>query len=407
MMEIMEPLVTLTRAEGLGMDNATLHFTDAMVNLTCGFTCLSLWLNQRKDTCLAYWGFGLLVYGTMNSLFPFAPTTPLSNSVGFSVLKAADILFWGGYRSFDRKRPIPGVLAILPLVPFSVCLLVGWLSGAWETGERLALLSYCAIAFAQVVYVLRSRTSLFGPRSISGVVVGLNIVAILVTTLMRDHWFTAQTGDSIFLLCDHLVTIVFTMAVVAMVGDRDFRTILQTAHRDPLTGTLNRSGLAAAISQGARARTLLLVDLDHFKHINDRFGHDGGDEVLRDFAGRVGGLIGPADLLARLGGEEFLIATGGSSLDEAMKLAEAVRLVARREPARVGHDAIPFTISVGAAMRSDLESLDHAIKRADQALYRAKKAGRDRVMADDGWTEGRRRQPDWGPMPLNAAIAEG
>lgn len=372
------------------MNNATLHFTDALVNLTCGLTCLTLWLNQRKDACLAYWGTGLLLYGLMNSLFPFTPTTPLWNSAGFSVLKVADVLFWIGYRVFDGRRPVNGWLPLLPIVPVGTCLLVGRLTGDWVLGERCALLAYCAIAFAQVVYVFRGRIGLLGPRAISAYVVSLNVVAILALVLFRNVWFSDEDGDSAFLLVDHVVTIVFTLAVIAMIGERDYRTVLRTAHRDLLTGVLNRSGLADAMVKGASARCLLLVDLDHFKQINDRYGHDGGDEVLRDFSRRMSRVVGADDLVARLGGEEFLIATAAPSMDQAMALGEAVRQAAKEQPSFVDGEAIAFTISVGVALRRNREDLDRAIKRADLALYRAKAEGRDRVVAE------RRDEPrDW------------
>lgn len=370
------------------MDTAAFHFTDALVNLTCGLTCLSLWLNQRKDTCLAYWGIGLLVYGTMNSLFPFAPNTPLANSAGFSILKVADILFWAGFRVFDGRRAVNRWLLIAPIAPFGTCLLVGSMSGNWTLAETGTLLVYAAIAFAQVVYVFRGRTSLFGPRSISAAVVMLNVIVLLTVSLFRDSWFTAETGQAAFLLTDHMVTIVFTMCVIAMVGERDFRMVLRSAHRDPLTGLLNRSGLADAIAKRADARTLLLCDLDHFKQINDGYGHDGGDEVLRAFADRMAQATGPNDLVVRLGGEEFLIATADTSLQRAIRLAEGVLSATRAKPAQIGLSAIPFTVSIGVAIRRADEDLDHAIKRADQALYSAKTEGRDRASIADTNTGG-------------------
>ncbi|ALN75702.1 GGDEF domain-containing protein [Aureimonas sp. AU20] len=372
------------------MDNATLHFTDALVNLACGLTCMSLWLNQRKDACLTYWGGGLLLYGLVNSLFPFAPSTPLWSSAGLSCLKAADILLWAGFRLFDGKRPINRRLTTLPLVPISTCFVVGELTGDWALGERGALLAYCAIAFAQVVYVFRRRLGVFGPRSISAYAVTLNVAAVLAVSLFQGIWFTAVVGDSLFLLTDHVVTIVFTLAVIAMLGERDYRTVLRTAHRDLLTGVLNRSGLADAMTKGANVRSLLLVDLDNFKLVNDRFGHDGGDEVLRDFAGRMTRAVAADDLVVRLGGEEFLIASSRPSLGEATALADTIRRAAKERPSVVGGKLIAFTTSVGVAMRVGQEDLDCAIKRADMALYRAKEEGRDRVIDDNFGKPGRK-----------------
>ncbi|ALN75163.1 GGDEF domain-containing protein [Aureimonas sp. AU20] len=312
-----------------------------------------------------------------------SPDTPLWNGFGFTVLNVANIVMWGGYRIFDGKPPLTRTLGALLPAPLALCVITGVLTRDWETAERMALLTYCVASTAQVVYVIAGRVGLFGPRSISGGIVLLNIAAILITTFTGNRWLAGDAGESLFLLTDHLVTIVFTLAVIAMVGERDYRTVLRTAHRDPLTGTLNRSGVADAIGKGASVRTLLLIDFDHFKQINDRFGHDGGDEVLREFAGRMSHIVRPSDLLVRLGGEEFLVATDISSDQHAEALAERIRLAAKEKAVQIGEAAIPFTVSIGLAMRRQQEDLDQAIKRADRALYRAKEAGRDRVSTAD------------------------
>nr|WP_284144936.1 GGDEF domain-containing protein [Tianweitania aestuarii] len=167
-----------------------------------------------------------------------------------------------------------------------------------------------------------------------------------------------------------------------MVGERHYLTVLHTAHRDMLTGVLNRLGFAEALAKGADANAILLCDLDHFKDINDHYGHDVGDEVLRDFANRMRRVVEPADLITRLGGEEFLVASAAPSLNKALALAETLRLAAKAQAVPVGAHAIPFTISIGVAMRREQEDLNEAIKRADVALYQAKSAGRDRVSAE-------------------------
>ncbi|WP_019515146.1 GGDEF domain-containing protein [Sphingomonas sp. Mn802worker] len=361
------------------MDDATLHFTDALVNVVCGLTCLSLWLNQRRDRCLAFWGTGLLIYGTTNSLFPFTPDTPLWNSVGFTVLNIANFIMWGGYRLFDGRLALTPAMRVLLPVPVVVCVLAALSLGDWSSAERMALVVYSGLGIAQVSYVLRGRLTWTGPRTISGMVVLLNIVVILVTAFAGGRWFSIEFGRAAFLLTDHVVTIVFTLAVLAMVGERDYRTIRDTAHHDLLTGTLNRSGLADAIEQGAVARALLLIDLDFFKQINDRYGHAGGDAALRTFASSLRALLMPSDLLVRLGGEEFLIVTDMTSTDAAKALAERVRASAGSARLQIGAAEVRFTVSIGVSIRVADEDLDEAIKRADAALYHAKAAGRNRV----------------------------
>ncbi len=165
------------------------------------------------------------------------------------------------------------------------------------------------------------------------------------------------------------------------------RAELETlATSDPLTGLLNRRAfdrlaehdLALARRQGT-ALSLLMVDLDHFKAINDRFGHATGDEVLRVVAARMAGSVRKTDRVARFGGEEFVLLLPDTSRRNAAHLAEKLRATvgAERVP---GLDA-PLTASVGVACVAPGVAVDlHAlVRQADQALYRAKEAGRDRI----------------------------
>jgi diguanylate cyclase (GGDEF)-like protein len=154
---------------------------------------------------------------------------------------------------------------------------------------------------------------------------------------------------------------------------------------DELTGVLNRRGLEQALEDfedSARGMTLVMLDIDHFKHINDRHGHDCGDEVLRRVAAVVAANLRASDVFGRWGGEEFLIAGQGTRIREATRLAE--KLCDRIEQSEItvaGH-RISVTASFGVALAPPAGSTADALKRADEALYRAKEAGRNRVEMD-------------------------
>jgi diguanylate cyclase (GGDEF)-like protein len=152
---------------------------------------------------------------------------------------------------------------------------------------------------------------------------------------------------------------------------------------DPLTGALNREGLRDFLLQQwqgemptSAGMSVLFADLDHFKRINDNYGHAIGDEVLKQFALLVKGEIRKSDGLVRWGGEEFLVVCPATQLPEAAKLAEKLR-------ASVANTAWPnhilVTCSCGVATREEGEEFSSLIKRADDALYQAKHAGRNRV----------------------------
>ncbi|MFG6433380.1 GGDEF domain-containing protein [Roseateles sp. LYH14W] len=154
---------------------------------------------------------------------------------------------------------------------------------------------------------------------------------------------------------------------------------------DELTGVLNRRGLEQSLEDfedSARGMTLVTLDIDHFKHINDRHGHDCGDEVLRRVAAVVAANLRASDVFGRWGGEEFLIAGQGTRLREATRLAQ--KLCDRIEESEItvsGH-RIAVTASFGVALAPPGGSTADALKRADEALYRAKEAGRNRVEMD-------------------------
>lgn len=153
---------------------------------------------------------------------------------------------------------------------------------------------------------------------------------------------------------------------------------LYVAEHDALTGALNRDALRPLLDTAMTATgpsTLLYLDVDHFKSINDRHGHGVGDQVLRRLAERCRGELRGVDALARLGGEEFVALLSGLGLEEAQCVAERIRAAVAGDPEAV----VPATISIGVAVRTAGESAEVWMQRADQALYAAKKAGRNRV----------------------------
>jgi two-component system cell cycle response regulator len=166
---------------------------------------------------------------------------------------------------------------------------------------------------------------------------------------------------------------------------------IELALVDPLTGLNNRrfleNHLATMLDQAQRRRapvSLMIFDIDHFKRVNDTYGHDCGDEVLKGFADRLRRVIRGADLLCRLGGEEFVIVMPNVSLDIATKVAERTRSAIQEEPFVIDKagQTISITVSIGVAGRGPDSDPDSLYKRADRALYRSKSEGRNRVTAD-------------------------
>ena len=144
------------------------------------------------------------------------------------------------------------------------------------------------------------------------------------------------------------------------------------------------SGLIEHAASRDKPLTVLVLDIDYFKAINDSFGHDAGDEVLREFALRIRKSIRGIDLACRYGGEEFVIIMPETDLAVATVVAERLRRRIASEPFSVqqGARSLDVTISVGIAAIAGADNAASVIKRADQALYRAKRDGRNRVVPD-------------------------
>jgi len=157
-------------------------------------------------------------------------------------------------------------------------------------------------------------------------------------------------------------------------------------HEDALTGALNRRGLAAAFErEAARAErhgaalSLVALDLDHFKRLNDRHGHAAGDQAIVRVAEVASGALRPSDAFARIGGEEFALVLTDAHLEEARLCALRLQAALAAAPLQWHTARIALTFSAGVAQRRPGETLEQCLGRADTALYAAKRAGRNRV----------------------------
>ncbi|MBB4865006.1 diguanylate cyclase (GGDEF)-like protein [Pseudomonas nitritireducens] len=173
-------------------------------------------------------------------------------------------------------------------------------------------------------------------------------------------------------------------------SNRDLRVEMDREQRkallDPLTQLWNRGALALFQERQCQAAResqaelgVIYADLDHFKTVNDRFGHAAGDQVLCECARRLRAALRPDDLLVRQGGEEFVALLRVKDGNELQRVAERVRQLIGNEPMKLTSGPLPMSLSVGCTLLAGEEPIDQALERADAALYSAKQAGRDRV----------------------------
>jgi two-component system, cell cycle response regulator len=169
----------------------------------------------------------------------------------------------------------------------------------------------------------------------------------------------------------------------------NYQASVSMAITDKLTGLYNRNFLDAHIQNivnqsllNQKAFSIMMLDMDHFKSVNDTYGHDVGDEILRELSKRMINAIRSSDLAARIGGEEFMVLMPETGYADAYGMADRMRLQIAREPFRISHaeGQITKTISIGIAeLNLANDNAAALIKRADNALYEAKNGGRNRV----------------------------
>ena len=167
---------------------------------------------------------------------------------------------------------------------------------------------------------------------------------------------------------------------------------LEMAITDQLTGLHNRRYMSRHLDtllgnakRNERPLAFVIMDIDHFKHVNDTYGHDIGDEVLKEFAGRIAANTRGIDLACRYGGEEFVVAMPDTDIAFATNIAERLRQSIETTPVKIsrGPGQLNITVSIGIAKyEGNDDSAEKLLHRADQALYRAKRSGRNRVVAD-------------------------
>lgn len=229
------------------------------------------------------------------------------------------------------------------------------------------------------------------PMVAVGAVMALRVV---VSVVRPEAGAASITQASVFnyglLLTMAALLALFHFALGFLVLRRMVTELEHLSSHDSLTRLFNRraferrmSGEIAASHRTGTALGLLLVDIDHFKRVNDRFGHPAGDAVLRKVAERLAQAIRRNDVVARLGGEEFGVLLPATDAAGIRQAADRLRLAVSGRPLAVGESTLVVTVSVGASMRLSGETDAEAmLQRADQALYRAKAEGRDRTVFD-------------------------
>jgi len=280
------------------------------------------------------------------------------------------------------------------LIPLGAMLLTGYFSLVEPDLRARLIVSgiYFALLNWACAYTLARRGNW---RAAAVAVFGFTTLGVAL--FLRGVYLLLHPGDvgpddvlingTLFVVAQAQVCIAF--GLILLVSQRYAERLRRLSATDHLTGALNRLGLEVQgrrVMQRAmrshRSVTVMMVDVDYFKQINDNYGHPVGDEVLRQLARLLKAELRPLDLMARYGGEEFVLVLDGLESIEAVKVAERLRATVEQQTVQVDGHAIRYTVSVGVVGAADAGyDLMRLIAFGDIAMYEAKRGGRNRVVA--------------------------
>jgi diguanylate cyclase (GGDEF)-like protein len=314
----------------------------------------------------------------------------ITDVISYIAFLVASLSISAALAMFHHRRP--------PWIAIAAILAFGLGMRAWIWNMERDTLTY---GFAyQSCYVLASllaaRTTLSidrrGPLHLALAAVFFVLSAhfllkpFAAMTLGSGSTFTDYTKTTYAMISQStsgMLTLAAGLLLLLIVAQKAISESQLASETDPLSGLTNRRGFDrladAALARAERAglpMAVALFDLDHFKRVNDTFGHATGDGVIAGFAATLRATAPGAAVTARQGGEEFVMLIEGATAETAWLAAEAIRI---RTAAGLGADLPAMTVSAGVAQRRPGESLSDLLRRADQATYQAKHAGRDRI----------------------------
>lgn len=370
------------------LDIPTLSFVAVSLGALLGIFLILAWAQQKDVRALAWWGSAYLIGASSMAMWGApAPWIRIPASVPEALTFLACGMIWTGVRLFNGRRFLPVGVFAGALVWLTLCQLPMVGPGS---KERIALgaLIVAGYTFIIAFELWRERRKTLFSRTAAIVVPCLHAAIFLMPLAMQAFLPEAFAAGwmTVFALESIIYAVGTAFIVLLMVKDHHVHVYRHAASTDHLTGLLNRRAflenartLCAARGRRSEPVTLMMFDLDHFKSVNDRFGHAVGDDVLRVFAQVASTSMRATDVVGRLGGEEFAAILPGN-MDVACMVAERVRANFEVAGAVVGAHAIGGTVSIGAAVSYvEVTDIDALIVRADEALYRAKHNGRNRM----------------------------
>ncbi|MDE5453879.1 diguanylate cyclase [Bradyrhizobium sp. CSA112] len=376
----------------MSFDTSTLYLFATMVAGMLG-AMLLLFGKQENIPALKWWGAAYLLGAASVAIWTIGgaklgDTLLLAlHAVGF----VACGMVWNAARVFHGRKPNLLGLLLGAIAWVGIALALPSLNPAMRLIVGAAIVAIYATLAASELWSERRRTMQSRWPTIAVPVMHgcVLMLPILLGTLLRPHdeTFTSSIWVTAFSIELVLYAIGTVFVIFMLVSDRAVTVHKTAASVDALSGMLNRRGFSEACNRviereaaAGRPVTVMIFDIDHFKSINDRFGHPAGDEILKLFSTVVVSNLRISDLSGRIGGEEFA-ALLACSLDEGVIVAERVREAFEASNIVCEQGPVDTTVSIGVAGGPAGTELEVLLAAADTALYQAKRGGRNRVEA--------------------------
>src|ERR1043165_4516614 len=373
----------------------TLFLLTIDVEAILGLLLLLVWVQNTRVHAVAWWACAHLMRSVSVMLYGLYGSVPdlLSIDLPNVLLFSSFGVTWNGARVFNGRDALPGSLIAGAGVWLLASQWPGFEAGSEVRGQLSALI-IATYTWLTAWEFWRARHEPLVSRWPAIVLFFTDGAMFLLRTPLNAMLHGSESDNllssawlSVLSLEAFLMTIATAFILLAMSKERTELRHKTAAMTDPLTGLLNRRAFlqdAEVLLQQQIARdrpiAVLLIDLDHFKSINDRFGHAVGDKVLQIFARTTRAGLRQSDLLGRLGGEEFTVVLSDASVDNAYLVADRSRKSFAAAAAVVDGGAVYATASIGVSVIVDPgQDLAKLITLADQALYLAKARGRNRV----------------------------
>ncbi|MDZ7789583.1 MAG: GGDEF domain-containing protein [Xanthomonadales bacterium] len=387
------------------LDAYTLAVASALAAFFMAVTMGGIYLAGNRERAIADWALAGVLFsaGHVMGNLAMAGSSIVDTSViialgNTSILVAYGLILLGIQQHLGLRRS-PMLVVALALAALAGGLF--WPGMYANTGQRVMVfaLVYLFLGIFSAALLWRAQSMMLANyrRAVAFVILG-NAVLMLVRAIyiLLGHGESTGAGAVNVMVPAFLSSMLFYMALnvtlALMLFRRKEEHLRYMARHDALTGLLNRYSLdeyaareVARVQRGEHELSLVVLDLDDFKQVNDKYGHAAGDQVLVQAASRIREIIREADIAFRVGGEEFLVLLPDASAEVAGQVAERLRRALVDKPFECSERTMTVSTSVGVVTFDSLvDDWERLLRRADQALYRAKANGRDRVEVAGG-----------------------